>query len=90
MPLGRIGFRKVADDLGASLDFADRIRNRYKSFGADALLQFIELRRMLRASGTEAPGARRCGQAEAYDGLRARVVAGRLCDSPGCAESANP
>jgi hypothetical protein len=27
-----------------------------------------------------------------YDELRARVilVAGRLCDSPGCAESANP
>ena len=28
---------------------------------------------MLRASGTEAPGARRCGQADALDELRARV-----------------
>lgn len=68
---------KDADDIGAALDLAvetfDGICNRYKSFGADALLQFIELRRMLRASGTEAPGARRCGQADTLDELRARV-----------------
>ena len=28
---------------------------------------------MVRPSGTEAPGARRCGQADAYDEPRARV-----------------
>jgi hypothetical protein len=62
-----------ADDFCAALDLAiesfDRVCNRYKTFGADVLLQFRELRRMLRASGTEAPGARRCGQADTLDEL---------------------
>lgn len=55
-----------ADDLSAPLDLAVetlyRVGSRYKIFGSYALLQFRELRRMLRASGTEAPGPRRCGQ----------------------------
>ncbi|MBB3660999.1 hypothetical protein FHX15_006271 [Rhizobium sp. BK650] len=62
-----------ADNLGSALDLAvqslDRVGNRYKTFGANVLLQFRELRRMLRASGTEAPGARRCEQADTLDEL---------------------
>ena len=41
--------------------------------GADVRLGPSRFRRMVRPSGTEAPGARRCGQADVYDELRARV-----------------
>jgi hypothetical protein len=41
--------------------------------GADVLLRCPRSWRMVRPSGTEAPGARRCGQADAHDELRARV-----------------
>ena len=66
-----------ADDLGAALDLTidpfDWVGNRYEDGGADVRLQRFELRCMVRPSGTEAPGARRCGQAVVYDELRARV-----------------
>lgn len=39
--------------------------------------------------GTEA-GSTKCGQANAHDSRELELVAGRLCDSPGCAERANP
>jgi hypothetical protein len=40
--------------------------------------------------GTEAPGARSAGRPIRTMSRELEFVAGRLCDSPGCAESANP
>ncbi|MBB4397189.1 hypothetical protein GGD62_006322 [Bradyrhizobium sp. ERR14] len=40
--------------------------------------------------GTEAPGARSAGRPMYSMSRELELVAGRLCDSPGCAESANP
>lgn len=49
------------DDVGAPLDLAvealDRVGNRYEIIGACVRLRFILPRRMVRPSGTEAPGA---------------------------------
>lgn len=55
----------------------DRVGNQYEILGADVRLRFSDARRMVRSSGTEAPGARRCGQADAHDELRARVSSWR-------------
>jgi hypothetical protein len=46
--------------------------------------------RMVRPSGTEAPGARSVGRPINSMSRELGLVAGRLCDSPGCAESADP
>ena len=66
-----------AHHLGSALDLTvdplDRVGNRYEDGGANVRLQRFELRCMVRPSGTEAPGARRCGQADAQSELRARV-----------------
>ena len=66
-----------ADDVGSPLDLAvqafDGVDNRYKIPGAEVRLRISCPRRMVRPSGTEAPGARRCGQADLFDELRARV-----------------
>ena len=40
--------------------------------------------------GTEAPGARRCGRPTRTMSRELELLSGCLCDSPGCAESANP
>ena len=40
--------------------------------------------------GTEAPGARSAGRPIHTMSRELELVAGRLCDSPGCAESADP
>src|SRR6188768_4553751 len=67
---------KDADDLGAALDLAvdplEGIGNRYEFLGAD-VWSWPWPWCMVRPSGTEAPGARWCGQAGALDELRARV-----------------
>ena len=55
----------------------DRIGNRYEDAGACVRLEFSRFWRMVRPSGTEAPGARKCGQADVYDELRARVSSWR-------------
>ncbi len=39
---------------------------------------------------TEAPGARRCGRPIHRMSRELALVAGSLCDWPGCAESADP
>ncbi len=66
-----------ADDLGSAFDLAvealQRVCNRYEDGGADVRLGPTRSWRMVRPSGTEAPGARRCGQADVFDELRARV-----------------
>src|SRR5215213_8649905 len=51
------------DDLGAALDLAvealERVGNRYDDAGADVRLGSTRSWRMVRPSGTEAPGARK-------------------------------
>ena len=49
------------------------VGNRYEDVGADVSAATRELWRMVRPSGTEAPGARMCGQVDVLDELRARV-----------------
>jgi hypothetical protein len=58
--------------------------------GADVRLGSKRSRRMVRPSGTEAPGARSVGRPMYSMSCELALVAGRLCDSPGCAVSADP
>lgn len=59
---------KDADDIGPPFDFPveafEGIRNRYDDVGAEVSAATHEAWRMVRPSGTEAPGARMCGQAD--------------------------
>jgi hypothetical protein len=69
-----LGKMPITDSpLDLAVEALDRIGNRYKILGADVLLRSPSSWHMVRPSGTEAPGARRCGQADAHDELRARV-----------------
>ena len=71
-------------------DTLERIVNRYEKCGADVLpLSFAWLQRMVRPSGTvwEHEGA---GRPICTMSCELVLLAGRLCDLPGCAESANP
>src|SRR3954471_13166496 len=81
-------------DLSPALNLAvetlERVRNRYESGGADVRLGSKRFRRMVRPSGTEAPGARSAGRPIYSINCELALVAGRLCDSPGCAVSADP
>jgi len=82
------------DDVGAALDLAvealERVGNRYDDAGADVCLGSTRSWRMVRPSGTEAPGARSAGRPMYMMSCELALVAGRLCDSPGCAVSADP
>jgi hypothetical protein len=86
--------REDADHIGPALDLfvepLERIRNRYEDGGADVRLEPLRFRRMVRPSGTEAPGARSAGRPIYSMSCELALVAGRLCDSPGCAVSADP
>jgi len=64
--------------------------NRYDDAGADVWLGSTRSWRMVRPSGTEAPGARSAGRPMYMMSCELALVAGRLCDSPGCAVSADP
>ena len=61
--------RRLNSSCSRSIAFVTGIRFSVPDVG----LRFSGSWRMVRPSGTEAPGARRCGQADAYDELRARV-----------------
>ena len=85
---------RYADDFGAPLDLAvpafDGVCNRYDDLGADVRPGFIE-------SGVccEHPGQRHrehesAGRSMHWMSRELALVADRLCDSPGCAESADP
>jgi hypothetical protein len=84
-----------ADDFGAALDFAvhalDRIGNRYedrgaRSLGWDRLAPGV----WCDHPGRGAPGAREVGRPMHTMSRELVLVAGRPCDLPGCAESADP
>ena len=66
------------------------VSNRYEMAGADVRLGSQRSRRMVRPSGTEAPGARSAGRPMYSMSCELVLVAGRLCDLPGCAVSADP
>jgi hypothetical protein len=51
----------------------DGVGNRYEDVGAEVPSATRGLQDMVRPSGTEAPGARMCGQAVLHDELRTRV-----------------
>jgi hypothetical protein len=68
----------------------DHVRNRYEIRDADVLLRSI-----VRSLWCDHPGRRHREHEGAGRPLRTmsyelELVAGRLCDSPGCAASANP
>jgi hypothetical protein len=73
----RIFVGEDADDIGAPLDLSvepfERIDNRYEMRGADSAAMFKVVAYGV-TIGTEAPGARRCGQADPLHEPRARVV----------------
>ncbi len=84
-----------ANNLGAALDLAvqtlDGVRNRYEDRGARSL----GWDRLVPAYGATirgrgAPGARKVGRPMYSMSRELALVAGRPCDLPGCAESADP
>ena len=86
--------RLHADNAGAALDLAvealERVRNRYEMGGAD-----VRPRRLGRGLWCDHPGQRHrehedAGRPVHTMSCELALVAGRLCDSPGCAESADP
>ena len=80
--------------LTARLSFAFRASMAFvtgmRMAGADVRLGSKRSRRMVRPSGTEAPGARSVGRPMYSMSCELALVAGRLCNSPGCAVSADP
>ena len=67
-----------------------RVGNRYEIFGADVWLRFLD-----RGVWCDHPGQRHREHEGAGRPIHSMscelvLVAGRLCNSPGCAESANP
>jgi hypothetical protein len=84
----------IGDDLEATalLDKKSfkQIRNRYEILGADVRLRYSRSWRMVRPSGQRHREHEGVGRPIRTMSRELELVAGRLCDSPGCAESANP
>ena len=82
-----------ADDMGAPLDLTiepfGRINNRYEMRGADDRLRCSSSWRV-RPSGRRHREHEGAGRPIHTMSRELELLAGRLCDSPGCAESANP
>jgi len=85
---------KDPDDVGAPLDLLvdpfQRVGNRYEIRGADGRLRSFE-----HGVWCDHPGQRHrehegAGRPVHSMSCELVLVAGRLCDSPGCAESADP
>ena len=83
-----------ADHVGAPFHLLvqplQRVRNRYKIRGAEVLLRILN-----RGVWCDRPGQRHrehegAGRPIHMMSCELVLVAGRLCDSPGCAVSANP
>ena len=81
-----------ADDLGSPLDLAvkalDQVCNRYESSRRQRSAAVFYIVAYGATIGIEAPGARCAGRPIHTMSRELELVAGRLCDSPGCAESA--
>ncbi len=68
----------------------DGLGNRYESSRCQRFAAVFYIVAYGATIGTEAPGARCAGRPMHTMSRELELVAGRLCDSPGCAESANP
>ncbi len=68
----------------------DRIGNRYEMSRCQRSAAVFDIVAYGATIGTEAPGARSAGRPMHTMSRELELVAGRLCDSPGCAASANP
>jgi len=83
-----------ADNAGASPDLAQnafqRVVNRYEILGAAVRLRCSRSWRMVRPSGQGHREHEGAGRPIRTMSRELELLAGRLCDSPGCAESANP
>jgi hypothetical protein len=90
----RLAVREGADNTGAPSDFAQdafqRIINRYEILGANVRLRSSGSWRMVRPSGRRHREHEGAGRPIRTMSRELVLLAGRLCDSPGCAESANP
>ena len=90
----RLPIRERADDAGPPPDLAqnafERIVNRYETLGADVRLRSSGSWRMVRPSGRRHREHEGAGRPIRTMSRELELLAGRLCDSPGCAESANP
>ena len=84
-PLERtVRWRTVANELSTTFVTGMRF------LGANVRLRCFYIVAYGATIGTEAPGARSAGRPIHTMSRELELVAGRLCDSPGCAESANP
>ena len=90
----RLPVRKRADDACAPPYLAqntlERIDNRYEILGANVRLRSSGSWRMVRPSGRRHREHEGAGRPIRTMSRELVLLAGRLCDSPGCAESANP
>jgi hypothetical protein len=84
----------VRDNLGASPFLTEQpleqVGNRYEISRCQRSAAVFYIVAYGATIGTEAPGARSAGRPIHTMSRELELVAGRLCDSPGCAESANP
>jgi hypothetical protein len=79
------------DDLAQrTMQRLDRIGNRYEISRCQRSAAVSYIVAYGATIGTEAPGARSAGRPIHTMSRELVLVAGRLCDSPGCAVSANP
>ena len=90
----RLPVRERADDTGAPPDLAQNalewIINRYDILGAKVRLRCSRSWRMVRPSVQGHREHEGAGRPIRTMSRELELLAGRLCDSPGCAESANP
>ena len=90
----RLPVRECANDARAPPDLAqntlERIVNRYEILGANVRLRSSGSSRMVRPSGRRHREHEGAGRPIRTMSRELVLLAGRLCDSPGCAESANP
>jgi len=90
----RLPVGKCADDAGAPPDLAQdalqRIVNWYEILGAAVPLRSSKSWRMVRPSGQRHREHEGAGRPIRTMSRELELLSGRLCDSPGCAESANP
>ena len=89
-----LAVRECADDAGASPNLAQDafqwIVNWYEILGAAVPLRSSKSWRMVRPSGQRHREHEGAGRPIRTMSRELELLSGRLCDSPGCAESANP
>jgi hypothetical protein len=89
-----LAIRECSYDAGSTSDLShdpfERVINRYEILGANVRLRSSGSWRMVRPSGRRHREHEGAGRPIRTMSRELVLLAGRLCDSPGCAESANP